>query len=35
LYDPAIDTDVSSVFRRADEQMYAHKKAMKGGAEPR
>ena len=32
LYDPAIDTGADSVFRRADQHMYEHKKQMKGEA---
>ena len=34
-YDPDLDSDVQSVFRRADEVMYATKRKMKGGVDPR
>ena len=32
LYDPNLDTDADSVFRRADKLMYENKKQMKGDA---
>ena len=32
LYDPAKDKNVESVFKRADEEMYQHKRSMKAAA---